>query len=104
MQSSNLIAGSGAKAERTEIIGEYATNVAHGSNVAITADIHDMGACRTDRLTSPENAAAQERHGVTQTHNGLHRKVIPDRQAKRHQPSARPSRSRGHPDAAYLGG
>ena len=61
------------KAERVEIIGEYATDVtdyvaADGSNnVAITADIHDMeGLQELIASPSPENAAAQERHGVVQ--------------------------------------
>ena len=61
------------KAERAEIIGKYATNVtdhvaADGSNsVAITADIHDMaGLQELIASPSPEDTAAQERHGVIQ--------------------------------------
>ncbi len=59
------------KAERAAIIGPYATNVtdhvaADGSNnVAITADIHDMAGLQAlIDSPSPEDAAAQERHGV----------------------------------------
>jgi hypothetical protein len=59
------------KAERAAIIGPYATNVtdhvaADGSNnVAITADIDDMAASQALMDSpSPEDAAAQERHGV----------------------------------------
>lgn len=59
------------KAERVEIISKYATNVmdhvaADGSNnVAITADIHDMAGLQAlIDSPSPEDAAAQERHGV----------------------------------------
>lgn len=61
------------KAERAAIIGSYATNVtdhvaADGSNnVAITADIHDMAGLQALMDSpSPEDAAAQERHGVIQ--------------------------------------
>lgn len=61
------------KAERAEIIGKYATNVtdyvaADGSNnVAITADIHDMAGLQALMASpSPEDTAAQERHGVIQ--------------------------------------
>jgi len=61
------------KAERVEIISKYATNVtdhvaADGSNnVAITADIHDMeGLQELMASPSPEDTAAQERHGVIQ--------------------------------------
>lgn len=61
------------KAERAAIIGAYATNVtdhvaADGSNkVAITADIHDMAGLQALMDSpSPEDAAAQERHGVIQ--------------------------------------
>ncbi len=61
------------KAERVEIISKYATNVtdhvaADGSNnVAITADIHDMaGLQELMAAPSPEDTAAQERHGVIQ--------------------------------------
>jgi hypothetical protein len=60
------------KAERVEIIGKYATNVtdyvaADGSNnVAVTADIHDMAGLQALMDSpSPEDTAAQERHGVT---------------------------------------
>jgi hypothetical protein len=59
------------KAERAAIIGPYATNVtdhvaADGSNnVALTADIHDMAGLQTLMDSpSPEDAAAEERHGV----------------------------------------
>ena len=61
------------KAERAAIIGSYATNVtdhvaADGSNnVAITAEIHDMAGLQALMDSpSPEDAAAQERHGVIQ--------------------------------------
>ena len=61
------------KAERVEIISNYATNVtdhvaADGSNnVAITADIHDMAGLQELMASpSPEDTAAQERHGVIQ--------------------------------------
>jgi hypothetical protein len=61
------------KAERAEVIGRYATNVtdyvaADGSNnVAITADIHDMAGLQALMASpSPEDTAAQERHGVIQ--------------------------------------
>jgi hypothetical protein len=61
------------KAERVEVIGNYATNVtdyvaADGSNnVAITADIHDMAGLQALMASpSPEDTAAQERHGVIQ--------------------------------------
>ena len=61
------------KAERAEVIGRYATNVtdyvaADGSNsVAVTADIHDMAGLQALMASpSPEDAAAQERHGVIQ--------------------------------------
>lgn len=61
------------KAERAEVIGRYATNVtdyvaADGSNnVAITADIHDMAGVQALMASpSPEDTAAQERHGVIQ--------------------------------------
>jgi hypothetical protein len=59
------------KAERAELIGQWATNVtdyvaADGSNnVAITADIHDMAGLQAAMSSpSPEDAAAEERHGV----------------------------------------
>ena len=61
------------KAERAEIICKYATNVtdyvaADGStNIAITADIHDMAGLQELMASpSPEDTAAQERHGVIQ--------------------------------------
>ena len=61
------------KAERVEIISKYATNVtdhvaADGSNnVAIAADIHDMAGLQELMASpSPEDTAAQERHGVIQ--------------------------------------
>jgi hypothetical protein len=59
------------KAERAALIGAYATNVtdhvaADGSNnIAITADIHDMAGLQALMASpSPEDAAAEERHGV----------------------------------------
>jgi hypothetical protein len=59
------------KAERAAVIGRYATNVtdyvaADGStNVAITADLHDMAGLQALMDSpSPEDMAAQERHGV----------------------------------------
>jgi len=61
------------KAERAEIISKYATNVtdhvaADGSNnVAITAEIHDMAGLQELMASpSPDDTAAQERHGVIQ--------------------------------------
>jgi hypothetical protein len=61
------------KAERAEVIGRYATNVTDyvaldgSSNVAITADIHDMeGAQALMASPSAEDTDAQERHGVIQ--------------------------------------
>lgn len=61
------------KAERAEVIGRYATNVTDyvaadgSSNVAITADIHDMAGLQALMASpSPEDAATQERHGVIQ--------------------------------------
>ena len=61
------------KAERVEIISKYATNVTDhvavdgSNNVAITADIHDMeGLQELMASPSPEDAAAEERHGVIQ--------------------------------------
>lgn len=61
------------KAERAEVIGRYATNVTDyvaadgSSNVAITADIHDMTGLQALMASpSPEDAATQERHGVIQ--------------------------------------
>ena len=61
------------KYERVDIISKYATNVtdhvaADGSNnVAITADIHDMAGLQELMASpSPEDTAAQERHGVIQ--------------------------------------
>ena len=61
------------KAERAAILGQYATNVmdhvaADGSNnVAVTADIHDMAGLQALMDSpSPEDAAAEERHGVIQ--------------------------------------
>jgi hypothetical protein len=59
------------KAERADLIGQWATNVtdyvaAEGSdNVAITADIHDMAGLQAAMTSpSPDDAAAEERHGV----------------------------------------
>jgi hypothetical protein len=61
------------KADRVAIIGPYATDVtdhvaADGSNnIAITADIHDMAGLQALMTSpSPEDAAAEERHGVIQ--------------------------------------
>lgn len=61
------------KAERAALIGKVASNVtdyvaADGSNnVAVTADIHDMeGLQGLMASPSPEDAAAEERHGVIQ--------------------------------------
>jgi hypothetical protein len=61
------------KAERAEVIGRYATNVTDyvaadgSSNVAITADIHDLAGLQALMASpSPEDADAQERHGVIQ--------------------------------------
>ena len=61
----------GGKEERAAMIGLFATNVTDhvamdgSSNVAITADIHDMaGAQAVMAAPSPEQAAAAERHGV----------------------------------------
>ena len=56
-----------------EIIRKYATNVtdyvaADGSNkVAVTADIYDMAGLQALMASpSPEDVAAEERHGVIQ--------------------------------------
>ena len=61
------------KDERVAVFAPYATNVtdhvaADGSNnIAITADIHDMeGLQELMASPSPEDTAAQERHGVIQ--------------------------------------
>jgi hypothetical protein len=61
------------KAERAAVIGKYATNVTDhvaadgSSNVAITADIHDMEGLQALMASpSPEDAVAEERHGVIQ--------------------------------------
>jgi hypothetical protein len=61
------------KAERAALIGKVASNVtdyvaADGSNnIAVTADIHDMeGLQALMSSPSPEDAAAEERHGVIQ--------------------------------------
>jgi hypothetical protein len=61
------------KAERAALIGPFATDVtdhvaADGSNnIAITADIHDMAGVQALMASpSPEDAAAEERHGVIQ--------------------------------------
>lgn len=61
------------KAERAEVIGRYATDVTDyvaadgSSNVAVSADIQDMeGLQKLMESPSPEDAAAQERHGVIQ--------------------------------------
>ena len=59
------------KAERAELIGKYATNVtdyvaAHGSNsIAVSADVHDLAGLQALMASpTPEDIAAQERHGV----------------------------------------
>jgi hypothetical protein len=59
------------KAERVEGFAKWATNVtdyvaADGSkNVAVTAEIHDMAGLQAALVSpSPEDAAAEERHGV----------------------------------------
>jgi hypothetical protein len=61
------------KAERAALIGKVASNVtdyvaADGSNnIAVTADIHDMEGLQALMASpSPEDAAAEERHGVIQ--------------------------------------
>jgi hypothetical protein len=61
------------KAERAELIAKWATNVtdyvaAVGSkNVAVTADVHDLASLQEAMTSpSPEDAAAEERHGVIQ--------------------------------------
>ena len=61
------------KDERVAIIGKYATDVtdhvaADGSNnVAISADIQDLAGLQAlMESPSPDDAAAQERHGVIQ--------------------------------------
>jgi len=61
------------KAERAELISKVATNVtdyvaADGSNnIAVTADIHDVDGMQAMMASpSPEDAAAEERHGVIQ--------------------------------------
>ena len=63
----------GGKAERAELISKWATNVtdyvaADGSNnVTVTADVHDMAGLQAAMASpSPEDAAAEERHGVIQ--------------------------------------
>ena len=59
------------KEERATLFGQFATNITDhvaldgSTNVAITADIHDMaGAQAMMAAPSPEQAAAGERHGV----------------------------------------
>jgi hypothetical protein len=59
------------KSERVAEFGTFATNVTDrvaadgSSNVAITADIHDMAAAQAAMDSpSPDGAAAAERHGV----------------------------------------
>lgn len=59
------------KAERAAVISAYATQVTDyvaldgSSNIAVTADVHDMaGAQAMMASPSPEEAAAMERHGV----------------------------------------
>ena len=61
------------KQERVADIGPYATNITDyvamdgSKNIAVTADIHDMeGLQALMSSPSPEDAAAQERHGVIQ--------------------------------------
>jgi len=59
------------KDERAAVISAYATDVTDyvamdgSSNIAVTADVHDMaGAQAMMASPSPEDAAAMERHGV----------------------------------------
>ncbi len=59
------------KAERAAVVSRYATNVTDhvamdgSTNIAITADVHDLaGAQAMMASPSPEDAAAMERHGV----------------------------------------
>jgi carbohydrate-binding DOMON domain-containing protein len=61
------------KAERVALSSKWATNVtdyvaADGSNnVAVTADIQDMAGLQAAMASpSPEDTAAEERHGVVQ--------------------------------------
>ena len=61
------------KAERAAALSAFATNVtdyaaADGSNnIAVTADIHDVDGMQAMMASpSPEDAAAEERHGVIQ--------------------------------------
>jgi len=61
------------KAERVDLSSTWGTNVtdyvaADGSNnVAVTFDIHDMAALQAAMASpSPEDMAAEERHGVIQ--------------------------------------
>lgn len=61
------------KAERAAIIGKVATNVTDyvaldgSNNIATTADVHDMDGLQALMASpSPEDVAAQERHGVIQ--------------------------------------
>jgi hypothetical protein len=61
------------KAERVDLSSKWAMNVtdyvaADGSNnVAVSADIHDLAALQAAMTSpSPEDAAAEERHGVIQ--------------------------------------
>ena len=61
------------KAERAAVIGTYATNVTDhvamdgSNNIAVTADIHDLAGLQALMTSpSPEDVAAEERHGVIQ--------------------------------------
>ena len=61
------------KAERAAVIGRYGTNVTDhvamdgSNNIAVTADIHDLAGLQALMTSpSPEDVAAEERHGVIQ--------------------------------------
>ena len=61
------------KADRVELASTWATNVTDyvaadgSSNVAVTADIHDMAGLQAAMASPPpEDTAVQERHGVIQ--------------------------------------
>ena len=61
------------KQERAADIGPYATNITDyvamdgSNNIAVTADIHDMAGLQALMdAPSPEDAAAEQRHGVIQ--------------------------------------
>jgi len=66
------------------------------SNVAITADIHDMEGLQALMASpSPEDAAAEERHGVIQPIRSTSRSS-PSRQASEIRQSERPVRGRNY--------